>query len=426
MGRMSKDHALVRVAAIALGLAGIPSAVHAQTSEADFFKGKTVSVVVAYPPGGGYDAYGRLFATHLSRHLPASPTVILRNMPGASGILAANYLYNNAPADGTVMAIFSSSAAFAPLFGNERAQFKTEKFTWLGVIDQTTSTCASWHSSGIRSFDDLLTRPAIFGAAASTALNSEHPRAFNALLGMHLRVIHGYPGGSSILLAMERGEVEALCSLSLSSLLSVRREDYEAHRLIPILQTGLKKHPAIPDVAHIYDYAKNDEERKIFHLLFGRHVVGRPIVAPPGLSPARTQTLRAAFEAVLKDPAFIAAAETQNLPIEPLTGEETETLVGELQATPAAIVKRVMEIVEVGKIENVQAQKLIGKIAKVSGANLQVTDAAGKLYNLRLSPEDSTIEVNGKRVEAAALRAEMSCRIEHFGERDIASSVKCE
>lgn len=426
MRRGTSRHAVTPAIALALGLMALASTARAQPAEADFFKGKTVSVVVAYPPGGGYDAYGRLFVMHVGRHLPGSPTVIVRNMPGASGIVAANYLYNNAPNDGTVMAIFSSSSAFAPLFGNERAQFKTDKFTWLGVIDQTTSTCASWHTSGIRSFDDLLTRPAIFGAAASTALNSEHPRAFNALLGMRLRVIHGYPGGSSILLAMERGEVEALCSLSLSSLLSVRREDYEAHRLIPILQTGLRKHPAIPGVAHIYDYAKNDEERQIFHLLFGRHVVGRPIVAPPGVSPERTKTLRAAFEETLKDPAFVAAAEAQNLPIEPLSGEETETLVSQLQATPQAVVKRVMEIVEVGKIENVQAQKLTGKIVQVGGGNLQVTDGAGKLYNLRLSPEDSTIEVKGQRVEAPALGAGMSCQIEHFGERDIASSVKCE
>ena len=412
--------------AIAASMAGVPYAVLAETSEADVFKGKTVSVIVAYPPGGGYDAYGRLFVAHVGRHLPGAPTVVVRNMPGASGIVAANHLYNNAPSDGTAMAIFSSSAAFAPLFGNDRAQFKTENFTWLGVIDQTTSTCASWHSSGIRSFDDLATRPAIFGAAASSALNSEHPRAFNALLGMRLRVIHGYPGGSSILLAMERGEVEALCSLSLSSLLSVRREDYEAKRLIPILQTGLKKHPAIPDVPHIYDYAKNDDERKIFHLLFGRHVIGRPMVAPPGLTPERTKTLRAAFEATITDAGFIAAALSQNLPIEPLTGEETAILVSELQATPAAIVKRVMEIVEVGKIENVQAKKLAGKIVKVSARALQVSDGAGKLFNLRLSNEDSVIEIQGKRVEAAALKAEMSCQIEHFGEQDFATSVKCD
>lgn len=426
MSRGSSVIAMGRAMALAALISPAPGAAFAETAEAVFFKGKTVSVIVGYPPGGGYDAYGRLFVAHVGRHLPGAPTVVVSNMPGASGIVAANHLYNNAPSDGTAMAIFSSSAAFAPLFGNDRAQFKTEKFTWLGVIDQTTSTCAAWHTSGIRRFDDLTTRPAIFGAAASTALNSEHPRAFNALLGMRLRVIHGYPGGSSILLAMERGEVEALCSLSLSSLLSVRRDDYEARRLVPILQTGLKKHPAIPDVPHIYDYAKNEDERKIFHLLFGRHVIGRPLVAPPGLSPERAQTLRAAFEATLQDAAFIAAAESQNLPIEPLTGEESAALVSGLQATPPEIVRRVMEIVEVGKIENVQPKKLTGRIAKVSARSFQVSDDTGKLHNLRLSAEDSIIEVRGKRVEAAALMADMTCQIEHFGERDIASSVKCE
>lgn len=414
-----------RGALLASFLAAV-TAVAPAVGQDNVFQGKTVVMVVAYPPGGGYDAYGRLYAKHVAKHIAGGPTVIVRNMPGASGLVAANYLYNKAPKDGTNLAIFSSSATFAPLFGNTRAQFQTEKFTWIGVIDQTTSTCASWHTSGLTSFDDLLRKkPAIFGAAAATALNSEHPRAFNALLGTRIRVIHGYVGGTSILLAMQRGEVQAQCSLALSSLLSVRREDLEAKRLIPLIQTGLKRHPAIADVPNIYEFAKTAEERQIFAILFGRHAVGRPVIAPPGLAQDRTKTLRAAFDATIADPAFIAEANKQNLPLDSLNGAETEALVAQMLATPPAIVAKTLKLLEVGKVETVKLKVLDGTIAARDRRGIEVKGADGTAHKFRVSSRDSAVTIGGKEAEPGDLKAGLNCRFEHFGEGDIAAKIDC-
>ncbi len=419
--RLRLAQATALAAALGTGAAGTP----ALADEAAFFTGKTVAMVVAYPPGGGYDTYGRLFARHVEKHLPGGPKVIVRNMPGASGIVAANHLYNKAPKDGTVLAIFSSSAAFQPLFGNKRARFATEKFTWVGVIDQTTSTCAAWHTSGLRTFEDLKKRPTIFGAAAATALNSTHPRAFNALFGTRIQVIHGYPGGTSILLAMQRGEVDAICSLSLSSLVSVRREDYEAGRLIPIVQTGLRKHPLIKNVPHIYDYAKTKEDRQIFGLLFGRHVIGRPVIAPPALPAARTATLRAAFDKTMADPAFMADAKAQHVLLDPLSGQETDAIVKDILATPKAVVAKTMKMTEAGKIVKVKLRQMEGAVTKVSKKRIVVRGTDGKSHAFRISGRRSKVTIAGQKAKTRAVKAGMTCKLGHLGEGDFALKIDC-
>jgi tripartite-type tricarboxylate transporter receptor subunit TctC len=413
------------LALITLGAGCIAAAGSATADEAAFFNGKTIAMIIAYPPGGGYDTYGRLYAKHVERHLPGAPKVIVRNMPGASGIIAANFLYNKAPKDGTSLAMFSSSAAFQPLLGNKRARFKTENFTWIGVIDQTTSTCAAWHTSGLKTFEDLKVRPSVFGAAAATALNSTHPRAFNALFGTRIKVIHGYPGGTSILLAMQRGEVDAICSLSLSSLLSVRREDYEAGRLIPIVQTGLRKHPLIKNVPHIYDYAKTKEDRQIFGLLFGRHVIGRPVIAPPDLPAERTATLRVAFDKTVADPAFIADSKNQHVLLDPLSGKETDAIVREILSTPPEIIAKTLKMTEAGNIVKVKLKVLEGTIANKTKRRIEVKGGDGKSVKLRLSGRQTKVTIAGKKAKSKAVKAGMSCRVEHLGEGNYAVKLDC-
>ena len=326
---------LARVTAAALIGAGVfASGGNAHAATADFYKGKRISIYVGNHPGGGYDAYTRLLSRNIGRYIPGKPGVIVRNMPGAAGIRAANFIYNSAPKDGTVMAVFASSSAFAPLFGEKKAKFKIEKFTWIGNIDQTTGTCTAWHTSGFKTFDDLLKRPAIFGATGPTGVNSEHPRGFNALMGTRVKVIHGYPGSTGVLLAMKRGEAQGGCGFALSSLKARRQREWKSGKLVILVQTGFKKHPELAGIPHIYDYVKTDEEKKVLDLIYGRHILGRPLAAPPKIPADRTKTLRAAFMATMKDPAFLKGAKTQHLPVQPWDGEQVHKIINQfLKAT---------------------------------------------------------------------------------------------
>jgi len=305
------------VAAVALSMPLMTGG--AQGADADFLKGKTFSVVVGYSPGGGYDRYARTLASHLKAYLPGDPRVIVRNMPGASSIRAANYIASKAPRDGTVVGIFSASATFSPLLGNKAAKFKPDGFTWIGNMDQATGTCSVWHKSGLKSYRDLLKRDVIFGASGPAGFDSEYARAINKLLGTRIRVIHGYNGSSSVMLAVKRGEVMGYCGFSLGSLKSVWRQDFNAGRLIPLIQFALKS-PDLKGVPHVIDLAGTEENRKIFKMIFNRDILGRPVAAPPGLAASRTKVLRTAFTATMNDKRMRQAAARQHLPLSPRTG----------------------------------------------------------------------------------------------------------
>ena len=298
---------------------------------ADFYQGRNVSMIIGFPPGGGYDAYARAIAAHIGDHIPGKPHVVVQNMPGASSLRAANFIFNTAPRDGTAMGAFSAGTVFAPLLGNKKAKFVSTKFTWIGNSEKSVGTCAVWHTSKIKSLNDLLSHPGIFGASGVTGVMSEFPRAMDALIGARARVIHGYAGGTGVLLAMERGEVDGSCAMALSTLKSVRHDDWKSGRLVVLVQLGLEPEPDLKGVPSIYDYARSDDDRKAMEVIFGRQTLGRPIGAPPGLQPDITKALRAAFEATMTDPAFLADAEKRRLNIEPMSGAQVDKLVARFQ-----------------------------------------------------------------------------------------------
>ena len=333
---------LVAVVAAVAWLSTHPGAARA----ADDFSGQTISFVMGSPPGGGYDSYVRPLVLHMVRHIPGNPTMIVQSMPGAGGMRAANYIYNKAPRDGTVMGLVSSTTAFEPLFGSAEALYDTPKFTWIGNIDEIVGTCEVWHTSGINRFDDLLTRQVTFGGAGAGSASYQLSTALKNLLGAKINLVKGYPGATEINLAMQRGEVAGSCGISLSTLKTVYANDYQAGRLKPIIQLAIDKHPDLAGVAHIYDYAKNDEDRGVFDMVFGRYVLGRPVLSPPGLSPERTKMLRAAFMATMKDPAFLADAERLKIEIQPTSGEEVEQVVKRFFSYPHSVVTRAIAAME--------------------------------------------------------------------------------
>jgi tripartite-type tricarboxylate transporter receptor subunit TctC len=406
-------------------LAALVPALPSLAAEEEMFHGKTITIIVGYPPGGGYDAYARLFAAHLGRLMPGHPGVIIQNMPGASSINAANYVYEKAPRDGTALLVLASSAAFAPVFGNKAARYRPDGFSWIGNFDQATGTCSVWQTSGITSFKDLLSRQSLFGASGPAGVDSEYARAMNVLFGTRIKLIHGYDGAPDVALAMKRGEVEGGCGYMKSSLDSVYRDDYLQHRLVPIVQFA-RKDPSLAGVPHVQDFAASEAEKQLYDLIFSRDVLGRPLAAPPGVTPDRLAVLRAGFDAVMADQEFRAAAAHANLPLTPMSGVAAEAFVTRMMAASPESVARARQALALGVGENEQLQSLEGTIAGIGGDMLELRDGGGGSHRLRLSQGASKIMLAGQPAEPAALKTGMRCSLRYYNEGDLAQTIACQ
>ena len=303
-----------------------------------FYEGRTVNLLIGYGPGAGYDAYGRLVARHFGRHVPGNPTIIPQNMPGAGSMKVAGYIYSVAPKDGTVFGIFATAAALEPLYTGNTTLFDPAKFTWIGNLDETIGTCAVWHTTGVSKLEDLRTKEVIFGGSGPAAINSQHAAALKNLLGLKIKIIQGYNGALETRLVMPRGELQGGCGFALSSLQAQHTADYREGRLKPIVQLAIEKHPELEGVTHIYDYAKDEQTRQVFDLVFGSHVLGRPFAAPPNIPEDRKKILRDAFMATANDPQFLAEAEKASLPIKASDGAKVEQLFERFMSSSPAVV----------------------------------------------------------------------------------------
>jgi tripartite-type tricarboxylate transporter receptor subunit TctC len=410
------------VAAVAASAAVVTGS--AKGADADFLKGKTFSVVVGYSPGGGYDRYARTLGAHLKNHLPGKPTVVVRNMPGASSIRAANYIYSKAPRDGTVIGIFSASATFSPLLGKKASKFKPDGFTWIGNMDQSTGTCSVWHTSGLKSYRDLLKRDVIFGASGPNGFDSEYARAVNKLLGTRIRVIHGYNGSSSVMLAVQRGEVMGYCGFSLSSLKSVWRQHFNAGRLVPLMQFALKS-PDLKGVPHVVDLAGAADTKQVFKLIFNRDILGRPVAGPPKLPADRTKVLRTAFTATVNDKRMRKAAARRHMTLSPRTGAQVEALVREFMAIPPDAIAKAREALTIGKVEKAKLRTLEATIAKVSAKRIELKDAKGGVTKLRVHRRRTAVLIGNKKAAAKALKPGMACTVRYLGAGDFAKTLAC-
>jgi tripartite-type tricarboxylate transporter receptor subunit TctC len=326
------------VAAVLLGVLSTCTA--AAQSPADFYRGKTVDLYIAYSVGGGYDLYARLLARHLGKHIPGNPTVVPKNMEGAGGLRLANWLYQAAPRDGTVIGATSRSVAFEPLLGNKGAQYDASKFTWLGSANDEVSVCVAWHTSGVTKFEDLLSKELTVGSTGTADDTYQFPRFVNNVLGTKMKIITGYPGGNDVSLAMERGEVGGRCGWSWSSVKSIRMSWVTEKKMHLLMQFSLAKHADLPDVPLIMDLARTDEQRQMFRLIFARQVMGRPFQGPPGIPADRLRALQQAFMDTMKDKEFLAEAEKAQFEITPVAGEAIEKLVAEAHRTPLAVAEK--------------------------------------------------------------------------------------
>lgn len=331
------------LAAAWLLLAISPAA--AQT-ESEFYRGATIRLVIGLPPGASYDDIARLAARHLGTHIPGRPKILPENMPGATGRVAASYLFNAAPKDGTVLAALHESVALAQALGESGVRYDARAFGWVGSAVQPDDVLTLWHSAGVRSIEEARSKPLILGATTATANNFIHPTLANNLLGTRFIIVVGYEGGNAIDLAMERGEVQGRGSNTWNTWKSDHPDWIRDHKIVPLLQMSLEKHPDLPDVPRFVDLAADARVRAVLELVSASAGIARPIVAPPGLPPARLAVLRRAFDAMTADPDFLADAVRLHEEVRPVTGAELERRVQFiLDAPPAevALLKQSMQ-----------------------------------------------------------------------------------
>jgi tripartite-type tricarboxylate transporter receptor subunit TctC len=326
-------------------LALAPGAGSAQPSAEPFYRGKKIELIIGYSSGGTYDLYARLVARHLGRHIPGNPLIVPRNMPGAGSRTAATWLYSVAPRDGTVLATADQSLSLQQAAGDTRIKFDTTKFVYIGNPNVENNTTATWHTSGVRTIEDAKRREVTMGATGGST-SSQYPKAMNALLGTKFKIILGYPGGNEINLAMERGEVDGRGSNSWASWKATRPQWLAEKKINILVQIGFKKAPDLPDVPLLMDLAANDADRALLRALSASTQIGRPIFTAPEVPPERVAALRAAFDAMIRDPAFLADARQSHFEIDYIPGEAMQKLVAEIVGMPKEQSERLKTIIE--------------------------------------------------------------------------------
>ncbi len=341
----AKDRASRHWVAICMALA-TAGLLPAQAQQ--LFKGKTIRLVVATPPGGGYDTYGRLVARHLGDHLPGRPTIIVANMPGASGMNATTWLYAQAPRDGTVLATFNKSQPFYQALGQPGVRFKAEELAFFGSLSQAADHVIVWHTAGIKTIADAKTKQVVMGADSGGTMTL-YPALLNVTLGTRFKIVTGYPGSAAVALAMEKGEVEGIGSTPWSSLKATHPGWIENKQIVALVQVGLKKDNDLSNVPRLIDLAQKDEHRQLFDFVSKTAAIERPFAGPPGL-PSETVTLyRRAFAEMTRDAQFRDEAKRLNLDLDPQPGEVVERIVSEIVTAPRAIVATVKAIIDEGR-----------------------------------------------------------------------------
>jgi tripartite-type tricarboxylate transporter receptor subunit TctC len=314
------------------------SRIGAADSVGDFYKNRTLSLVIGYSVGGGYDAYARLLARYMGKHIAGEPSIIPQQMTGAGSLRAANYIFSVAPKDGSVIGTFSRSMGIAPLLG--QADFDSRKFTWLGSVTDDDTTCVTWNTSPIKTWDDFVSKPFKFGGLGADSDPDIWALLYKNVFGAKVQLVTGYPGTNDVVLAMERGEVDGLCGLSWSTIRTRHAEWLTSHSVNIIVQAALKKEPEIASVPLATDLATKPEQRQIIRLLLASQAMARPFVAPPEIPEDRKAALIAAFDATMTDADFLAEAQKLSFEVHPVSAATIDALLAEVYTTPKDVLDR--------------------------------------------------------------------------------------
>jgi tripartite-type tricarboxylate transporter receptor subunit TctC len=330
-------------AATALPLLCAPPS-QAQDAVQKFYAGRNMDIVIGYPPGGGFDSSARLLIRHMPRHIPGAPAMIPKNMPGAGSLVAANYLYNVSPKDGSEFGIIGGSVPFGPLWSRDGVSFEATRFSWIGSMDRWNGIVLLWGNAQAKTLDDLRKMEVPVGATGAGDVTAIYPRVLNALIGTRFRVVGGYRGTTDLNLAIERGEVAGRLGWCWDCVKAEKPNWVQDKQINIPLQLGLQKHPEL-DAPMAFDLLKDEESRQIMRLVFGSQEMARPFVAPPGVPADRLAALRKAFDETVKDKEFLAEAAKMNMPINVAAWNELEKLIKDVYATPEPIIARAAKIV---------------------------------------------------------------------------------
>jgi len=332
---------MARNAITALIVLALATPAHAQSVE-EFYRNRTITVLVGFTAGGGYDLYARVLGRHMGRHVPGNPTFVVQNMPGAGSLKATQFVYSVAPKDGTVLATVSRGMATEPLLTG--AKFDATKLTWIGSITSETSLCATWQTSKVKNWPDMFAREFTLGGSATGADPDTFALILRNLFGAKVKLVTGYPGGNDINLAMERGEVDGRCGWSWSSIKSQKwLRDGKIH---PLVQFGVAANAELPDVPSALARAGNDEQRQLLRLLVAGQFVGRPFFSSPDLPADRKAALRTAFDATMQDPQFLAEAEKIDLEITPVAAAAIDDFLADVYRTPPEVIRKAVAAIQ--------------------------------------------------------------------------------
>jgi tripartite-type tricarboxylate transporter receptor subunit TctC len=331
-----------RMIGAALGIAAMfGSAVpgHAEAVE-DFYRGKTLRMLIGYGPAGGYDLYGRIVAEYLPRHLPGHPTIVAQNMPGAGSLLAAKYIHNVAPKDGTVFGSLAQTLALDSM-ANASLKLDVASMPYIGRVVTNVDTGVALPKSGITSFDDVRAKQYTVGASGGGSTTVLFPTALNAYAGAKFKIVKGYSGTTDILLAMERGEIEIVGAYGLPGILVSHPDWLDRGEVTFVFQASLKRHRLLPNVPTLPELALSDEGRDVLRAAASTGDIGRSIITTPGVPPERLRALRIAFQAMLEDPDFLAECEKRKLMVDGAPGEEIDDIVRETMWLPHELAEKI-------------------------------------------------------------------------------------
>ena len=331
------------LAMAAVLLASITTTTAKADAVADFYNGKTMKIIVGHQPGTGFDLYARVLARYFGKYIPGNPKFIVQNMNGASGIRSMNYIANAAPKDGTEMATMVFTAPFEPLLGAGKGKFDATRMLWIGNMDSSIAVCGVSRKSGISSFDELFKKELTVGATGLTGPFRTTSIAIQRLLGVKLKVVPGYKGSVAVRQAILRGEVSGACGVTISAVRAAFQELTKTGDFKLILQVGRDIDPSLKGVPHVYQYAKSEDDKKVFDLIFGIQALGRAFIGPAGVPPERGTALQKAFMDAMADKQLLAETKKASMDMSPMSGETLKKLVNDVYTTPKPLVARARE-----------------------------------------------------------------------------------
>lgn len=340
--------AFVAFVAFGLGMTGAMPHAYADAVE-DFYKGKTITIVTSTGVGGPFDLTARALARHMSRFIPGRPTMIVRNMPGGGHVLATNFMFTQAEKDGTAIATVNNSVPLHQVLDGRGVRYDARKFNWLGSTGASNLLTVAWHTSGVRTMDDVMARELVTGATGVGSGTFIYPNAMNVVLGTKFKIVMGYKSTAELDLALERGEVAARSGASLAGILQERAAWINEKKVNVLTQIGAQREKDLPNVPLMHELAKTPEQRQILNLISLPPALGRPFFTTPDVPADRVAALRRAFEATMKDEAFLAEAKQLNLEMSPFGSQRATTIVNDIVNTPPALIAKAKAVLETPK-----------------------------------------------------------------------------